>query len=79
MLVDAGLPAVDAIRSATVLAAQQFGLSDLGVIAAGKRADLVLIDGDPLRDISVVRNIAGVRRARPVTDAPGQTEETGAI
>ena len=47
LLVGAGLSAVDAIRSATVLAAQQFGLSDRGVIAAGKRADLVLVDGDP--------------------------------
>ena len=80
LLVDAGLPAVDAVRSATVLAAQQFGLSDRGVIAAGKRADLVLIDGDPLRDISAVRNIAAVWCAGvPVADAPGQTEETGAI
>jgi hypothetical protein len=40
----------------------------------------VLIDGDPLRDISAVRNIAGVWCAGvPVADAPGQTEETGAI
>ena len=72
LLVDAGMSAVDAVRSATIVAAQQFGLSDRGVIAAGKRADLVLIDGDPLRDISAVRKIAGVWCAGvPVADAPG--------
>jgi imidazolonepropionase-like amidohydrolase len=72
LLVDAGMSAVDALRSATIVAAQQFGLSDRGIIAAGKRADLVLIDGDPLRDISAVRKIAGVWCAGvPVADAPG--------
>ena len=55
LLVDAGLSAFEALRSATALAAQQFGLADRGVIAPGKRADLVLIDGDPL---------AGHRRGR---------------
>ena len=75
LLVDAGLSAVDAVRSATILAAQQFGLTDRGVIAPGKRADLVLIDGDPLRDISAVSKIAGVWCAGvPVTDTPSRTQ-----
>jgi len=60
LLVGAGLSPVDALRSATILAAQQFGLSDRGVIAPGKRADLVLIDGDPLQDIGAVAGIAAV-------------------
>jgi imidazolonepropionase-like amidohydrolase len=47
LLVDAGMSAADAVRSATTVAAQHFGLSDRGVIAAGMRADLVLIDGAP--------------------------------
>jgi imidazolonepropionase-like amidohydrolase len=72
LLVDAGISPADAVRSATTVAAQQFGLSDRGAIAAGQRADLVLIDGDPLRDISAVRKIAGVWCAGvPVADAPG--------
>lgn len=41
LLVDAGLSPVDALRSATVLAAGYWGLADRGVIAPGKRADLV--------------------------------------
>ena len=72
LLVDAGLSPADAVRSATILAAQQFGLSDRGGIAVGQRADLVLIDGDPLRDISAVRQITGVWCAGvPVAGAPG--------
>jgi imidazolonepropionase-like amidohydrolase len=60
LLVDAGLSAVDALRSATILPAWHFGLADRGVIAPGKRADLVLVDGDPLHDISAVSEIAAV-------------------
>jgi imidazolonepropionase-like amidohydrolase len=77
LLVGAGLPPVDALRSATVLAAQQFGLADRGVIEPGKRADLVLVDGDPLQDISAVSNIAAVWCAGvPVDGVRSRTEET---
>ena len=57
LLVDAGLSTVDALRAATVLPARHFGLSDRGAVAPGLRADLVLIDGDPLADITATRNI----------------------
>ncbi len=78
LLVDAGLSPVDALRSATILAARQFGLSDRGVIAEGRRADLVLIDGDPLRDISAISKIAAVWCAGlPVAGAPVRTAEAG--
>ena len=60
LLVDAGLSAVEAIRSATVSSAETFGLQDRGVIAAGGRADLVLVDGDPTVDITAVRQVRGV-------------------
>jgi imidazolonepropionase-like amidohydrolase len=77
LLVGAGLSPVAALRSATVLAAQYFGLSDRGTIAPGKRADLVLVDGDPLREISAVSKITAVWCAGvPVAGVPGQTEET---
>ncbi|MGH3213062.1 MAG: amidohydrolase family protein [Trebonia sp.] len=77
LLVDAGLSTVDAVRSATVLAAQYFGLADRGVIAPGKRADLVLIEGDPLTDISAVSKVAAVWCAGlPVVGTPSRTEET---
>ena len=59
-LVDAGLTPAEALRGATCLAASTFGLTDRGVIAPGRRADLVLVEGDPTRDISATRNIRGV-------------------
>jgi imidazolonepropionase-like amidohydrolase len=57
LLVDAGLSTVDALRAATVLPAEYFGLRDRGVIETGRRADLVLIDGDPVQDIKATRSI----------------------
>ncbi|HEY6787432.1 MAG TPA: amidohydrolase family protein [Trebonia sp.] len=59
-LVGSGLAPAEALRGATSLAAATFGLTDRGVIAPGRRADLVLVDGDPTRDISASRNIRGV-------------------
>jgi imidazolonepropionase-like amidohydrolase len=76
LLVDAGLSPVEALRSATILAAQHFGLADRRIIAPGQRADLVLIDGDPLQDISTVSKVAAVWCAGvPVAGAPGPAEE----
>jgi imidazolonepropionase-like amidohydrolase len=60
LLVDAGLTPTAAIRSATALPARTFGLNDRGVIAAGLRADLLLVDGDPTVDIGAIRNVRGV-------------------
>jgi imidazolonepropionase-like amidohydrolase len=60
LLVDAGLTAVDALRAATSRPARYFGLGDRGVIEPGRRADLVLIDGNPLRDIEATRVIRRV-------------------
>ncbi len=57
LLVEAGLSTVDALRAATVLPARHFGMSDRGVIEAGRRADLILLDGDPLADITATRSI----------------------
>jgi imidazolonepropionase-like amidohydrolase len=60
LLIDAGLSTVEALRAATVLPAQHFGLYDRGVIEPGRRADLVLIDGDPIADIRATRQIRRV-------------------
>ncbi|WP_434445408.1 amidohydrolase family protein [Lentzea sp. E54] len=56
-LVDAGLSTVEALRAATSAPAQVFGLADRGAIAPGLRADLVLLDGDPIADIRATRRI----------------------
>lgn len=53
MLVDdAGLSNVEALRAATVLPPQYFDLPDRGVLAKGYRADMVLLAGDPTKDIA---------------------------
>jgi len=69
LLVDAGLPTLEALRAATSIPARYFGLNDRGVIAPGRRADLILLDGDPLADIRATRNIqriwcAGIEPAK---------------
>jgi len=60
LLIEAGLTPVEALRSATVVPAEYFGFTDRGVIEAGRRADLLLIDGDPTQDITATRAIRSV-------------------
>jgi imidazolonepropionase-like amidohydrolase len=57
LLTGAGLSTVDALRAATAAPATVFGLADRGRIEPGKRADLVLLDDDPLADIRATRSI----------------------
>jgi imidazolonepropionase-like amidohydrolase len=57
LYVKAGIPAPDVLALATLGAARVMRVdSETGSVAIGKRADLVLVDGDPTRDISAVRN-----------------------
>jgi imidazolonepropionase-like amidohydrolase len=60
LLVDCGLSTTEALRPATCLPAHHFGLRDRGAIESGFRADLVLIEGDPVADIRATRNIARI-------------------
>jgi imidazolonepropionase-like amidohydrolase len=62
LFVEAGLTPVQALAAATSTPARVFGLADRGQIAPGRRADLVLVDGDPSSDITATRRIAGVWR-----------------
>jgi hypothetical protein len=59
LYVKAGIPANEVLRIATWNGATYARvLADRGSIERGKRADLILIDGDPTQDISAVRNVA---------------------
>lgn len=60
LLVRAGLSPVEALRAATSRPAARFGLKDRGRIAAGMRADLLLVEGDPSTDIQATRHIVTV-------------------
>ena len=56
---EAGIPAASVLRLATLGAARIMGMDkDLGLVRPGKLADLVLIDGDPTKEISDVRKVA---------------------
>lgn len=59
-LVDAGMTPLEVLRGATSGAATTFRLHDRGRIAAGYRADMILVSGDPLHDIADTRRIRGV-------------------
>ncbi|KAH8822032.1 putative hydrolase [Xylogone sp. PMI_703] len=52
LLVEAGLSPVEALQSATSLSASFFGLGDRGMVAVGKKADLILLSGNPLEKFS---------------------------
>ena len=75
LLVEAGLDPLDALRSGTVNPARFFGVQDRrGQVREGFDADLVLLDADPIADISNTRRIHGVMLAgrwlaRPELDA----------
>ena len=60
LLVEAGLTPTEALTAATARIADHFGLTDRGRIAEGRRADLILVDGDPTADIAATRKIRRV-------------------
>ncbi len=70
-LVAAGLSPLEAIHAATGAAARIIGAeSDLGTIAVGKWADLIILDADPQADIRNSRRIRAVMLAGRLVDRP---------
>jgi imidazolonepropionase-like amidohydrolase len=64
LLVEAGLAPLTAISAATSLAAEAIGLEDeVGRLVAGKQADILVVEGNPLEDISCLRNVRQVYKA----------------
>jgi imidazolonepropionase-like amidohydrolase len=60
LLVRSGLTPTEALSAATAVPAATFHLDDRGVIAPEKRADLLLVKGDPTQDITSTRDIVSV-------------------
>jgi imidazolonepropionase-like amidohydrolase len=59
-MVDLGMPPMEAIRAATFWPAQLLKQPTLGTVAPGKLADIIVVDGDPLTDMTALRNIVHV-------------------
>ncbi|KAF2138539.1 uncharacterized protein K452DRAFT_256118, partial [Aplosporella prunicola CBS 121167] len=57
-----GFTPQEALRSATSLTAKKFGFPDRGLIREGRKADLILVEGNPLDDIDATLNLKGVWR-----------------
>jgi imidazolonepropionase-like amidohydrolase len=63
----AGQPAADALTGATSLNAKSLGLEgQIGAIAPGMAADLIAVDGDPLKDITALRRVVFVMKGGTV-------------
>ena len=70
-MVERGMRPIDAIRSATSVAAEHMGLSaDVGAVAPGKLADLIAVRGDPLADAEILRDVTVVIQAGVIIKAP---------
>jgi imidazolonepropionase-like amidohydrolase len=75
-MVGFGMSEMDAIHTATVSTASLFGIdADTGTLEAGKLADLIAINGDPLNDISALRDIDFVMKSGAVAKRNGQMTE----
>jgi imidazolonepropionase-like amidohydrolase len=84
LMVDLGLPAIDALKTATGNAADLFGIAQkVGTLEKGKLADVIAIPGDPTNDITATERVSFVMKegkiirngppgASPVTEA-GET------
>ena len=63
MMVKFGMPAIDALRSATSVNARVLHMRDkIGSVKAGLFADVIAIEGDPTRDVSAVRRVKFVMK-----------------
>ena len=71
LMVEAGMPALEAIKSATIVPAKFLGIDDrLGTIQIGKTADLVAVPGDPLTDITTMQRVNFVMKDGVVQRSP---------
>jgi adhesin HecA-like repeat protein len=67
-----GMKPIDAIRTATLNAADLLGVTDRAVIAPGKLADIIAVRGNPLEDVHVLERPAFVMKGGVVVQRPGE-------
>jgi imidazolonepropionase-like amidohydrolase len=70
-MVEYGMSPLDAIRSATVRGAELLRMEkDLGTVEPGKYADVIAVDGDPLKDVGTLGRVVFVMKAGEVYKRP---------
>lgn len=71
LMVQAGMPPMEAIRSATSAPARFLSIDDrLGTVAAGKTADLIAVPGNPLEDITTLQRVSFVMKDGVIYKGP---------
>ena len=70
-LVELGMTPIDAIRAATLSAADLIDVEDRGVIEPGSLADLIAVRGNPLEDVTVLEDVPFVMIGGRVVKSPG--------
>ena len=71
LMVKNGMTPVEAVKAATVNAADLLGLaSEIGTIEAGKSADIIAVTGDPLTDVTVLKKVEFVMARGEVVKGP---------
>ena len=73
LAVQGGMSALQAIEAATRVAAEACGVAPLvGTLEAGKEADLLVVDGDPLQNIECLAGVRAVYKAGRVVGPAGE-------
>ena len=62
-MTEAGMPILEAIRTATLSASQLLGVDNIGTIEKDKLADIIAVDGNPTKDVNVMGNVKFVMKA----------------
>ena len=62
LMVEGGMTPMKAIQAATQIAAKVLQVDDIGTVEAGKKADLVAVDGDPLANIKLLESVTFVMK-----------------
>ena len=65
-----GMTPLEAIRTATLNAAEALNRSDVGIVEAGRHADLVAVKGDPLADVTILESVAAVVKGGVLVKQP---------